>query len=249
MSTKAITKLFSQYVEDFIKSCDSDDKEGILKEMMSKESSKKIEEFVKSNEIRKKRSEKKVNDDKLPKKPKNPYMVFCDRYRCKITEDNKEKNSKEITSLLGEKWSEKKTLNDDEFREIIGICEESKKLYLEQMKQYNIENNIVVKVSEAPKDAFYYFKLDQKKSMTGISNMEIHHTLKKQWKKLNEDKNEIVKKYLQIATNNFGTGNEVDDDVVVVESNEVALDNVVEKVEIKKVVKKIKKKSAEATEA
>ena len=253
MSTKAITKLFSQYVEDFIKSCDSDDKEGILKEMMSKESSKKIEEFVKSNEIRKKRSEK-VNDDKLPKKPKNPYMVFCDIHRSKITDDNKEKNSKEITSLLGEKWSEKKTLNDDEFREIMSICEESKKLHLEQMTKYNIENNIVVRVSESPKDAFYYFKLDQKKNMSGISNMEIHHTLKKQWKKLNEEKNEIVKKYLQIATNNFGTGNEVvveneipvdDDSVVVAESDEVVVDT-----NEKKKFKKIRnKKTAEESDA
>lgn len=256
MSTKAITKLFSQYVEDFIKSCDSDDKEGILKEMMSKESSKKIEEFVKSNEIRKKRAEKVAKDDKLPKKPKNPYMVFCDRHRSKISEDNKDKSSREITSLMAEKWSEKKLSNDDEFKEIMSICEESKKLHDEQMRQYNIENNIVVSVKETPRDAFYYFKLDQKKNLTGISNMEIHHTLKKQWKKLNEEKNEIVKKYLQIATNNFGTRDEVavETTEVTVESEvavetELALETeVVLETEValekseKKRVKKIKKK-------
>lgn len=245
MSTKAITKLFSQYVEDFIKSCDSDDKDGILKEMMSKESSKKIEEFVKSNEIKKKRVDK-VKDDKLPKKPKNPYLIFSERYRSKIYEDNKDKNSREITSLVAEKWSEKKSSNDEEFKEIMNICDESKKLYEEQMKQYNIENNIVVIVKETPRDAFYYFKLDQKKNLTGISKMEIHHTLKKQWKKLNEEKNEIVKKYLQIATNNFGNRDEVVSETEVAsEETEVASETEVsvEKTEKKK-VKKIKKKIA-----
>jgi len=247
MSTKAITKLLSQYVEDFIKSCPSDDKEGILKEIMTKESSKKIEDFVKKNEIRKKRGSEKVKDDKLPKKPKNPYMIFCDRYRSKISEENKDKTSREMIKLMAEKWDEKKKSNDDEFQEIMSLCEESKKLHAEQMKQYNIENNIVVTVKETPKDAFYYFKLDQKKNMTGVSKMEIHHTLKKQWKKLNEEKNEIVKKYLQIATNNFGSDDEATLDnetipvnVSVVESNEASADNtVVEKKKVKKIKKKV----------
>lgn len=250
MSTsKVISKLLSEYVENFIKSCPSDNKEGILKEISSKESAKKFEEFIKSNEIKKKKIEK---DSNMPRKPKNSYMVFCDKYRPVVTQENSDKNSKEITVILGEKWTALKLKNDDEYKEIEKESQNNKKIYDEKMNQYRIDNNITEQTSFQTKDAFYYFKLEQKKDLIGLSNREIHSSLKKQWKKLNEEKNEIVKKYLQIATNNFETKNDSavennEDSTTIVVNNTVdSLENtedqaVVEKKSEKKKVKKIKK--------
>ena len=201
MSTsKAITKLLSQYVEDLIKSCPSDNKEGILKAIMSKESTRNFEEFIKINEIKKKKVEK---DENIPRKPKNSYMVFCDKYRKQVVLENSDKDSKEITVILGEKWTSLKLKNDDEYDEIKKESDQNKLKYDDQMKQYRIDNNITEKSSSNTKDGFYYFKLEQKKDLVGLNKREIHSNLRKQWKKLNEEKNEIVKKYLQIATNNF----------------------------------------------
>lgn len=251
MSTsKVISKLLSQYVEDFIKSCPSESKEGILKEITSKESTKKFEEFIKTNEIKKKKTEK---DENMPRKPKNSYMVFCDKYRPVVTQENSDKNSKEITVVLGEKWTALKLKNDEEYKEIENQSKLNKTIYDEKMKKYRTENNIEEKTSFKTKDAFYYFKLEQKKDLVGLSNKEIHSNLKKQWKKLNEEKNEIVKKYLQIATNNFETKkndsiNEADtaDDSASPPDTEDTVDtadSVVEKKSEKKKVKKIKKVS------
>ena len=229
MSTsKAITKLLNQYFEDFIKSCPSDNKEGILKAIMSKESTRNFEEFIKINEIKKKKIEK---DEKIPKKPKNAYMVFCDKYRKQVVLENSDKDSKEITVLLGEKWSSLKLKMDDEYFEIKKESDQNKLIYDDQMKQYRIDNNITEKSSSNTKDAFYYFKLEQKKDFAGLSKREIHSSLRKQWKKLNEEKNEIVKKYLQIATNNFEIKKDDNTDVNFIDSSEDVV--VVEKKKVK----------------
>jgi hypothetical protein len=258
MSTsKAITKLLSQYVEDFIKSCPSDNKEGILKEMMSKESTKKFQEFIKTNEIKKKKTEK---DSSIPRKPKNSYMVFCDKYRPIVVQENRDKNSKDITVILGEKWTALKLKNDEEYKEIENQSKLNKTIYDEKMKKYRTDNNIEEKTSFRTKDAFYYFQLEQKKDLAGLSNKEINSNLRKQWKKLNEEKNEIVKKYLQIATNNFeikkddsvntsesssSPGTEDPEDTVVSEDK---TDSVVEKKLEKKKAKKTKKVSEKVDE-
>jgi hypothetical protein len=78
-----------------------------------------------------KKNNKKKIENNLPKikKPKNPYMIFCDENRKNIKEDNPDITFGEISKLLSEKWKN----TDEEKRKI--YAEKSEK----DKERYNLE--------------------------------------------------------------------------------------------------------------
>lgn len=87
------------------------------------------------------KSNKKKSDDEFSKikKPKNPYMIFCDENRNDIKENNPDIKFGEISKILSEKW---KKINENEKKQFIEKSEKDKQRYKLEIKE--IEDNRIM---------------------------------------------------------------------------------------------------------
>ena len=194
-----ISKLITKYIEEFISSCDKDNKDDIMKEFKTKENKKNLDTFLVSNNIKKKKT-KIQKDEDLPKKPLTPYFHFVKDKRSEI-KDSGVTDTIKITMELSKKWNEIKDKNSTELKKYIEISEQQKKEYALKMDEYNKKHGIVT--VEKQKNAFQFFKeenIDKIKSeFPNISKKEIHRKLQAKWKELKLEKCETVKKFLSVA--------------------------------------------------
>ena len=94
-----MSKLLTNYIENFIMSCPGSSKDEILSEF--KDNKKKFQEFLTENKIKIPKQKKNENE---PKKAKTSYIIFCEIMRPKITANK----DNDIISVLAEKWGEVK---------------------------------------------------------------------------------------------------------------------------------------------
>ena len=136
-----ISKLITKYIEEFISSCDKDNKDDIMKEFKTKENKKNLDTFLVSNNIKKKKT-KIQKDEDLPKKPLTPYFHFVKDKRSEI-KDSGVTDTIKITMELSKKWNEIKDKNSTELKKYIEISEQQKKEYALKMDEYNKKHGIV----------------------------------------------------------------------------------------------------------
>lgn len=81
-----------------------------------------------------KKNNKKNIDNDLPKikKPKNPYMVFCDEKRNNIKEDNPKITFGELSKMFSELW---KNTNEEERKMYVEKSDEDKERYKLEIKK------------------------------------------------------------------------------------------------------------------
>lgn len=194
------SKIISMFVENYISSFeDTSSKDEILKNIQTKEQKDIFKKFIDENKIKMKKKVKK--DKNAPKKSESAYILFCKDYRNFMKEKHPDLNNKEITSALGEKWQHYKDTNSKKIKIYFEKASKLKKEYDEKMIEYKKSNNLIIE--ERPKKAFYYFriaKLDEiQKSNPDKSKKDINKIIASEWKELNNEKCETVKKFLTIA--------------------------------------------------
>jgi len=207
-----ISKLITKYIEEFVSSCDKDNKDDIMKEFKSKENKKKLDAFITSNNIKKKKNKSDKDEDK-PKKPLTGYFIYSKENRDIVMNSGITDNI-EITKELSKRWNTIKTSGSDEFKKYNEMSEKQKGEYYVKMAEYKKTHGIVDK----PKSAFQHFKEEKSESLKSqfpdISKNEIHRKLQIKWKELQSEKCETVKKYMNMAKNeNEGDSDKTEVDV------------------------------------
>jgi len=76
---------------------------------------------------------KKKKDPNRPKRAKNSYMLFVEKHRPKVVEDNPKMKVTEVLKRMGEMWRE---VTDEEKEELQAVAEEDKKRYALDMANY-----------------------------------------------------------------------------------------------------------------
>ena len=193
------SKLVSEFITKFIETFDeTSTKDDILKKLSSKDQKNMIKNFIDENKIKMKKRER---DNSAPKKPESGYLLFCKEYRGKMKEKHPDKNNTEITKLLGKKWQSLVEMKSDKIKNYLDKASELKAKYDEEINEYKIANNLIKE--EKPKNAFYYFKISKidelSESNPDKSKKELNKMIQTQWKELNSEKCETVKKFLEIA--------------------------------------------------
>jgi len=194
-----ISKLITKYIEEFVSSCDKDNKNDIINEFKSKENKKKLDAFITSNNIKKRKTKGDKDEDK-PKRPLTGYFIYCMDNR-NIVMNTGITDNMEITKELSKKWNIVKTSGSDEFQKYNEMAEKQKGEYYLKMGEYKKTHGIVDK----PKSAFQHFKDENTESMKsefpGITKKEIHRKLQINWKELQSEKCDAVKKYINMSKN------------------------------------------------
>jgi hypothetical protein len=188
-----------------------------LKSLLStKEMKAKVKDFIKSSQIKQKKEKKDSNE---PKKPANAYNLFCKDKRDSVTKANPGVQNHEIMGLLAKEWEKFSKNFPDEYQKYVDTVNEQKLEYEEKMREYRMLNNIPEKIKRVPKPKgpvvekpqtpFHYFFKDKMDEMIvshpNSKKKDLYEEIKEMWKKLKEDKDEIVKKYKQIAKNKRDT--------------------------------------------
>ena len=92
-------------------------------------------------------------------------------------------------------------MKSDKIKNYLDKASELKAKYDEEINEYKIANNLIKE--EKPKNAFYYFKISKidelSESNPDKSKKELNKMIQTQWKELNSEKCETVKKFLEIA--------------------------------------------------
>ena len=188
-----MSKLLTNYIENFIMSCPGSSKDEILSEF--KDNKKKFQEFLTENKIKIPKQKKNENE---PKKAKTSYIIFCEIMRPKITANK----DNDIISVLAEKWGEVKK-NPTELAKYEKLALQDKERYESEIKKYRIDNNIPEKVQvEKQKTAFYFYKKDNYETFSSdksLSKKEILKKLQEQWSGLKNEKSEIFNRYSEMA--------------------------------------------------
>ncbi len=228
-----ISKLITKYIEDFVLSCEKDNKNDIVKEFKTKENKKKLDDFLASNNIKKKKNKNSVDVDK-PKKPLTPYFIYVKDKRNDVKTESGIVDNLELTKELSKRWNAMKLNNSDEFQKYNEISEKQRNDYFAKMKDYNDKNGIVDK----QKTAFQIFKEDNTASVLsefpGISKKDVNKKLQLKWKELLSGKWDDVKKYM-------------DDSKESRDEKKLEVDNFeIEEKNMKKKKTSIKKKSKES---
>ena len=193
-----ISKLITKYIEEFVSSCDKDNKNDIIKELKSKDTKKKLEDFIMSNNIKKKKNKGEKDEDK-PKKPLTPFFLYVKENRSCVKDESGLTDNLEVTKELSKRWNIIKTSGDSDFKKYCEMSDKQKNEYALKMQEYNNVHGIVDK----PKTAFQHFKEENtetlKSEFPDISKKEIHLKLQKRWKELQSEKCDTVKKYINMA--------------------------------------------------
>ena len=209
-----LTKLFIEFVSELISENSSMMPDEVKKMLSSKENKARIEnEFIKKNNIKQKKEKK--TDTGEPKRPRTAYILFCQDEREHVTQANPGLANKDITSLLGKKWKEVKESFPRTFEQFNTVALREKSEYEEKMREYRTANNIPEKVKRVPKPKtstvekaktpfFYYLKdktIEFLIDRPSMKKKEINDEAKALWKELKSEKDDIFKKYKQIAKN------------------------------------------------
>jgi hypothetical protein len=248
-----ISKLITKYIEEFVSTSDKDNKDDIIKDFKSKENKKKLDEFIASNNIKKKKN-KSEKDENKPKKALTPYFLYVKENRSLVKDDSGLTDNLEVTRELSKRWNIIKTEESSEFKKYCEMSDEQKKEYSLKIQEYNQSHGIVDK----PKTAFQHFKEENVESVKSefpdISKKEIHRKLQLKWKELQSEKCDTVKKYMNMASNekeNCESDKTVNVEIAVEkhqEENKDTVDNddvvVEDELPIIAVVKKKKKESS-----
>ena len=80
---------------------------------------------------------KKHKDPNAPKRPKTGFLYFCDEYRSKIKEENKDLHMCDVMKELGKLWG---TYNDEQKETYNLKYREAHGEYEEKMEEYNLNN-------------------------------------------------------------------------------------------------------------
>ena len=101
------------------------------KQNTSSESETFSDDDVKSTEVpKKKKSSPKKKDSDAPKKNKSAYMFFCEEQRPIVKEENPDIKSKEIMSVLAERWNALKNGDDtEELQRYFDLASKDKERY------------------------------------------------------------------------------------------------------------------------
>lgn len=62
-------------------------------------------------------------------RPKSAYILFCNKYREQVKQDNQGAAPKIVLTKLGELWQEFKKENNDEYKEFVRLADEEKTAY------------------------------------------------------------------------------------------------------------------------
>ena len=193
-----ISKLITKYIEEFVLSCDKENKNDIMKEFKSKENNKKFDDFITSNNIKKKKNKSDKDDDK-PKKPLTPYFLYVKEMRNDVKIDSGITNNLEITKELSKRWNILKTSDSDEFRKYNDLSDKQKQEYILKIQEYKNAQGIIDK----PKTPFQHFKQENTESLKSefpdITKKDIHRKLQIKWKELQTEKCDTIKKYINLA--------------------------------------------------
>eukprot|EP00536_Pseudo-nitzschia_multiseries_P015961 jgi/Psemu1/219700/e_gw1.988.10.1 len=79
------------------------------------------------------------DDDPQPKRPFNTYLMYTAELRPKITAENPDKSSVEISKILGQFWKEVPTKTKDKLTDKYA---KEMKVYLEEVKQWELRNPV-----------------------------------------------------------------------------------------------------------
>lgn len=211
MTTK-LTKIFIEFASDIVSGNTSLEQEEVKSILSKKDIRQQFEEFLKTNKIKQKKEKKDVQSDE-PKKPKTAYIIFCSAERDAVVDANPGIDHKEICSLLGQRWKEIQSNEKDVFDKYNDAALKEKAEYEEKMKEYRILHNIPEKIEKVKKpkvakpekamSPFYYYFKDMEsevaKENPNMKKKEIHEKIKADWKELKDEKDDIVKKYKQMA--------------------------------------------------
>lgn len=213
------SKLVSEFITKFIESFDeTSSKDDILKKLSSKEQKNKIKNFIDENKIKMKKKERYSS---APKKPESGYLLFCKDNRGKMKEKHPDMDNTEITKQLGKKWHSLVENKSDKVKNYLDKASELKAKYDEEMTEYKRANNLIKE--EKPKNAFYYFKISKinelSESNPDKSKKELNKMIQTQWKELNSEKCETVKKFLEIAKEKKKDYNEKNNSVASSDDN------------------------------
>jgi hypothetical protein len=141
--------------------------------------------------VEKKKSSRKKKDPNAPKRGKSAYIFFCAEYRPQVKEElGEEAKTTEVTSRLGELWTEMKNDNSVELKKFQKLSEADKKRYQKEMEAYKSdeETSEVDELSDEEiqvKKAPVVKKKSTKKSSTKKSSTKKSSTKKSSTKKLN----------------------------------------------------------------
>jgi len=239
-----ISKLITKYIEEFVLSCDKENKNDIMKEFKSKENKKKFDDFITSNNIKKKKNKSDKDDDK-PKKPLTPYFLYVKEMRNDVKIDSGITNNLEITKELSKRWNILKTSDSDEFRKYNDLSDKQKQEYILKIQEYKNAHGIIDK----PKTPFQHFKQENTESLKSefpdITKKDIHRKLQIKWKELQTEKCDTIKKYIMLANNEkekYEHEHEVEKDSNKTKENEVKEDEEPPKITPKKKKNSSKKK-------
>ena len=211
MTTK-LTKIFIEFASDIVSGNTSLEQEEVKSILSKKDIRQQFEEFIKTNKIKQKKEKKDPKSDE-PNKPKTSYIIFCSAERDAVIESNPGIDHKEICSLLGQRWKEIQVNDKDLFDKYNNDALKEKAEYEEKMREYRILHNIPEKIEKVKKpkvvkpekaeSPFYYYLKDMESEMAeanpDMKKKEIHEKIKADWKELKDEKDDIVKKYKQIA--------------------------------------------------
>jgi len=211
MTTK-LTKIFIEFASDIVSGNTSLEQEEVKSILSKKDIRQQFEEFIKTNKIKQKKEKKDPKSDE-PTKPKTSYIIFCSAERDSVVEANPGIDHKEICSLLGQRWKEIQSNDKDLFDKYNDSALKEKAEYEEKMKEYRILHNIPEKIEKVKKSKvvktekaespFYYYLKDMEAEVASanpdMKKKEIHEKIKADWKELKDEKDDIVKKYKQIA--------------------------------------------------
>ena len=236
-----ISKLITKYIEEFVLSCDKENKNDIMKDFKSKENKKKLDDFIASNNIKKKKNKSDKDEDK-PKKPLTPYFLYVKEMRNDVKIDSGITDNLEITKELSKRWNILKASDSDDFKRYNNISEEHKKDYILKMQEYKHSHGIV----EKPKTPFQHFKEENTQSLKSefpdITKKDIHRKLQIKWKELQSEKCDTIKKYITLANTDKEKYDSNKNDEVVVEPEKE--DEIIEEEEPPKIAIKKKKKDS-----
>lgn len=193
-----ISKLITKYIEEFVLSCDKENKNDIMKEFKSKENKKKLDDFITSNNIKKKKNKSDRDEDK-PKKPLTPYFLYVKDMRNNVKIDSGITNNLELTKELSKRWNILKTNDSNEFKKYNDLSDKQKQEYILKIQEYKNVHGIIDK----PKTPFQHFKEENTESLKSefpdITKKDIHRKLQIKWKELQTEKCDTIKKYINLA--------------------------------------------------
>ena len=202
--TKVSTEL-AKFVSDFIEENGSD-------ELAKLWQTKGKKEFVKLADKRIPSEEKKDKD--APKGAKNSYIFYCIDERAKVQAEHPELKPREVSKVLGEKWTEAK--KDPAFLKSYQEKAEADKVRAAKEKSaYVSKPSTPNKKTTRSKSGWDLFCAENRANVKteGYTGHDIMRELGKRWTKLQEEDSDMYQEYLDQAAELKATASvKVEDD-------------------------------------